>query len=584
VKSKITTLLLIATLTQNAFPADLKNMAENEINNYIKKEVLPFMSSTQKNVKKYVSSVNKCYIVADEFGANCPPYIMNLIEDNYSGGLFGIINKATSNGSVATPDTICGNTQLKITPVDFIKQLNSSPYARKVPPYLLSASMACVNDLGAKYSSSELSRARQYALSSMVYLPQQLEAGYKNMLESKSQLDLMLGNSTQENCSNYPTSDLINLCRSMEECKHPKNDAYFDSKAMELTDAFKNIQKLNGEIKRLKLNRNENIEAITRAEIGIKAIKELYPMISSSPLSGMLNRTFLERPIELHEVKAGLRNELINTRKKVISQLSELKIAGKCISGETSQCSGLSRLLKLTSPGWKPRYDLPFENYYSCIDKTKSDRDIANKDLNEAAISVALVLTPFLVVRAAGMVYKTGSLIKSAATVAKVNKVAIVGSTAADVTLTEIEASKIYSACKSKLEVLEEYQNKAPTCEIQEKKVALTTDLSSCHQQILTGALSVAFSGLGLGLAVKSAQDISKVMPENVLKLVNKESDKELKQVLDQYITKLKNPDARKKAIIELSTRLKKISNMKDHYSPEEIRTAVKVYLKKCAN
>jgi hypothetical protein len=69
VKSKITTLLLIATLTQNAFPADLKNMAENEINNYIKKEVLPFMSSTQKNFNNFVFSFNNFYFFVFYFGA-----------------------------------------------------------------------------------------------------------------------------------------------------------------------------------------------------------------------------------------------------------------------------------------------------------------------------------------------------------------------------------------------------------------------------------------------------------------------------------------------------------------------------------
>lgn len=582
VKFKILPLLIIISLIQNAFPAIDEDKIDVEA--YVKDQLVPLMYTAQKAVYENTTPVNKCHSDPTLLSSTCPPYLEDLIEDNYAGGLFGIINRVASNGSVATPDRICGNTQLKISPAEFVDKLVKSPYGSSQQVNLLATSMACVNKFGNKYSPSELSRARQYALSSLVYLPQQLSAGFRNMLESKSQLDLMLGNSVKEKCSEYPSTELMNYCNAVENCKHTKNESYFNNKAQELLSALKMIQSMNMQIMNLRKKRDSDEVARAKLELAVKTLKELYPMFENSSFKGPIRSTYYEnQQITLTDVKASLKTELTDTRRKVLGKLKELKIAKSCILGERSNCGGMLKLLKETAPAWKPEHDLPFESYYSCIEDRKNARNVANKDLNEAAISVALLLTPIAVIESAGLVYKTGSLIKNATAVTKIKKLAILSSVAADTTISEVEAGKIYLACKPKLQMLESYQAKAPSCEIQEKKVDMTTDLSACHQQIFTGALSVAFSGIGLGLAVKSVQDVGKAIPENVLTLISKESDVELKDSLNKYISKLKTIEDKKKAISELSLRLSKIAKMKN-YSPEEIKTAVKVYLKKCAN
>ena len=274
------------------------------------------------------------------------------------------------------------------------------------------------------------------------------------------------------------------------------------------------------------------------------------------------------KKIDEKDVASHLKDELVITRKQVNGKLAELKIAQQCFDGTREKCEGMEQLLHEVAPYWKTDGKLPTDPYYNCISTTRESRDNDNKIVNSAFINTALMLTPMGVLGASKMLYQSGKLIKAASTVAKVKTSALITGVTADVTISEIETAKIYDQCRKKLETLAGLQQSAPSCQVQEMKVTLASDVNKCRQQIIASGLSILSGGVGIGLT-------------KMAMIPTKSTDDEIKYIMSEYVAGLKNPSDRQRAILDLNSRLSKLAKNKE-YTPEEITSALKVYLKKC--
>lgn len=558
-------------------------------NVFIKEELIPFINNAHKNIYKNLGHHNVCLTEPSPSSPGyCPPYLLDMVKENYEGGLEGAIFNTgsaifgTKTGSISTPDKVCGNIMTKFTPKEFVKELNEAALLHRAPRNILANSNACMANLNdVLLSKDEKTRAQRYLLTAMVNHPTQLEAGFKNMLEAKSQLDLMIGQDKKEDCSKLPTQELKIFCQEVESCKSSSDGSYVKNKAIELTQALEVIKKLKSEKRQLSSLTKEGMEKIKQADLGIKSIEDLYPIIKNPSFKYVLNTTnYHVSPINGASVEKALKNDITNVRKKVSAQLHQLHLAQECISGKRNNCSNFQQVLDEAAPKWKLPVKMAYDTYFSCVETSKVKRDETNTMLNSALATAVLTVTPMGIAATAGSLYKAGKLIKTAATYAKVSKGTVIASAAADTTLSEVEAAKIYGACRSKLDTLVDYNKLAPSCEIIEKRVTLSKDVSACHQQIISGVLSTAFTGMGLGLA-KHALDAGAVVPENMTGLLKQVDDAELDKLYREFSLEMKDPKKRIAVITKLNERLSKIAKSKQ-YTPEEIKNAMKVILKRC--
>lgn len=589
INTKSLILFLLFSQLNQAIAVDKSAVTDANANLFIKEELIPFINNAHKNIYGKIGQQNICLTEpAPTSSGYCPPYLLDMVKENFEGGLEGAIftsGKAifgTNTGSIATPDKVCGNTMTTFSPKDFVKTLNESALLHRAPRNILANSNACMANLNdVLLSKNEKTRAQRYLLTAMVHHPTQLEAGFKNMLEAKSQLDLMIGQEKKEDCSKLPTQELKIFCQEVESCKSKNDGAYVKNKAAELTQALEVIKKLKYEKRQLTSLTKEGIEKIKQADLGIKSIEDLYPVIKNPSFKYNMNATnYYMRSIDPISVSTALKSDILNVRKKVNAQLKQLHLAQECISGKRGNCSNFQQVLDEAAPKWKMPVSTPYDTYFSCVETSKVKRDETNSMLNSALATAVLTVTPMGIAATAGSLYKAGKLIKTAATYAKVSKGTVIASAAADTTLSEVEAAKIYGACRSKLDTLVDYNKLAPSCEIIEKRVTLSKDVSACHQQIISGVLSTAFTGMGLGLA-KHSLDAAAEVPESMSNLLKQVDDTELDKLYREFSLEMKDPKKRIAVITKLNERLSKIAKSKQ-YTPEEIKNAMKVILKRC--
>jgi hypothetical protein len=139
---------------------------------------------------------------------------------------------------------------------------------------------------------------------------------------------------------------------------------------------------------------------------------------------------------------------------------------------------------------------------------------------------------------------------------------------------------KIADVCESKLQVLQNQQQSALSCEMQEQKVSLALDVSACNQQIVVAGLSAIFSSLGVSGAAKLTL-ASKNPVNKIINTLGKDEDKELAGLIENYFSTIKNPSARNQSLSDLQVRLGNLARTKE-YTSDEIREALKVYMKRC--
>ncbi|MBY0413261.1 MAG: hypothetical protein K2Q18_03815 [Bdellovibrionales bacterium] len=577
---KLIVFVFILSQLTSAFAIDASNVSDADAALFIKEELIPYINAADKSIYKNLKPINLCDSNL-AFGpqGRCAAYLLDLVKDNYRGGAIGVIDRAKGDGDYSTPDKICGRITSPYSVADYMKEVNASIYAKTIPKNLLLNSQSCMDSLKTvKWDKGQRDRAQQFILSKMVYSDQRLNAAYRNMLESKSQLDLILGKEKSEDCRKYPNSEIQSFCQTLESCTNSKADSRLSEKTDELTNALNTIMALNLEIAKYDELENET-EKIEKLQAGIKSIKTLYPILENPDFKTLMNKTHFWNKFTNAEVKSAIRADLGRVRTKVNGQLKQLNLASKCITGESTQCSGLEVVLNDTAPDWKDTEKLPYESYYSCVEKSKTRRDSDNKMLADAAIVASMSLLPMGAVGIAGSLYKAGKVIKTTTALIKLTKAVDIASTIGDVTLAELELGKIYGACKAQLNTLVDYQNSKPTCEVIENKVALTTDVNKCHQQIISGVLSTVLTGVGLGMLKYS--DDALLAGNGVIDKFVKKSDTELARFFDDIAPKIKNPKDRLKLINELNSRLIKVAKSKE-YTTEEIQAAMKVFLKKC--
>jgi hypothetical protein len=184
------------------------------------------------------------------------------------------------------------------------------------------------------------------------------------------------------------------------------------------------------------------------------------------------------------------------------------------------------------------------------------------------------------IIGSARLLYQGGKLIKTASALAKVKNATVLATAGGDVAIAGNEMRKIADVCESKLQVLQNQQQSPLSCEMQEQKVSLALDVSACNQQIVVAGLSAIFSGLGVSSAAKLTL-ASKNPVNKIINTLGKDEDKELAGVIENYFSAIKNPSAREQSLSDLQVRLGNLARTKE-YTSDEIRDALKVYMKRC--
>jgi hypothetical protein len=540
------------------------------------KNIFPLVDNTFKEIKLLtLPSPPLCFVSIPQ-DISCPLMIQDSIDDNFYGGITGVIKFVVGDGLLATPDKICSTNNVTSSQV-LLKKIQESQLPSSEIKNVLNKAKGCFEYVDKKSGLSEAQKekTKTSAVLEMIYKPMQVQGGIKNMLEAKTQLNLFLNDGNSNDCKSFLNAETREFCEKTNNCQNPKHAEIFASKASQLFHALKAIQSINTQIKKLRQAKIDDVD-LGKLELAVEGIKHLYPMLKSSGLSDAYKKTFFsDRPITQDEVEKGLKQEFINTRKKISQNLTELRYAEACIKND-NKCN-LTPLLNEVAPYSNIKFELPGAAMYECLEDQKQNSAETNKIINTALFSTALNLTPLGIVQASKTLYQIGALIKSAETIEALGKTATYGALLGDAMKTGHEAYKIFDACADKLEYFSNNQSTTPSCDIQNKKADLQLDLNACQEQVLNTIISGAFSTLGVKLNKLNEGK----QPHIRLNASELNEEKNMLINFGDYLSSLSDPKERAIAIKEISKRLELLNKTKE-YTKDEIQAAIKVYLKKC--
>jgi hypothetical protein len=524
-------LLLISLFVISSLRAsenDLKAVVEQSF--LLKKTVNENLSAPYSNPCSNLSS-NKTF---------CPQIFLDEIRDNNKSGIVGklnLIDKAlTGSEDFSTPNQICKN-------ATFNKEEST----------------------GVKISCPGLSKQEHDYLQSF-YLEKKsiLETNMISLLSAKGQIDLLLGKEKDIDCKAFDLPSVQITCQNLKNCQSIDKEL-FSKKLDSISKTVELVRMLKKEAR----NNPGNKEF----DYAINSLLEANPILKSKNFQPLLwgARSDLKR----EEISSVYKRELEHVRGSVTSALDKNHRAYLCLEDKSIDCNNFSEIASIHL-GDSTQLEGKLSPSYLCLANAKENRNVANKVLNDAALSAAMTFTPMAGLALMKVLYRGGKLITSLEMLDQVKKQTMVASMLADSLYAGNEILKIKKSCEEKIVHLQK-QGNGLSCNSQEEQIQLQVDAAQCSSQVLTAGLSTLAPALGI-MSIRA----SKVGASKAVELLKTETDDELSVVLKNMVDDI--PDASRKTLKlkDLETKALSLLKSSERYSKDEIKAGLRVLMRRC--
>jgi hypothetical protein len=472
------------------------------------------MSRSVQGLTKFLN--NPSVTAECDPGNKCPEVVRESYEDMYRKGTVGFINTVVSDGSLKNPRTVCSSSAQYVQKMDMRKlhqQMNKTfPKSVKLYEY----TQDC-DELRPKLKEDK-GLQEAYVLYDFHYKNEAIKTALQNLLESEAQINL-ISPGELSNCGEMRIAEVRTQCQELRGCKRERSAGqYLEMKSFEVEEAIKNIKLLEAEKRKLKRDKVKQIEQ------DIETIKELNPLLRGEKFKSLVSgKTGLSRAV----INQAIVDQLNISRKEIKSKLRSFNRAHDCLTGKSQNCESFESVMRMTkyqSPSvtYPNAPELNYAaNFHQCIENIKEERYKADLVLDDAAINLALTLTPYAVVsgaKLAGTLARTSKIVSDAA---KVERLTGKGALAANIgyggyhTLDELNRCNAEISAFSKLGKA----GRKMSCSNMDKIFVNNSNNSQCVTKAMVSAALLTPVGAN---SLKLAGKLPKAVPSKISELINK--------------------------------------------------------------
>lgn len=447
--------------------------------------------------------------------ASCPAVIKHSYKDMYRTGTVGLVNKFVSDGSLRNPRVVCQSSAKEVLKIDMRKlrdQMNREfPHSIKLYEY----TQGC-EKVSAQEKGDELLQ-EAYMHYDFNYKNEAIKNTLIDLLNAEAQINLILP-TERSLCSEMRIGDVRKYCENLRACKKErKSSEYMELKTKELSGALLAIQ----ELKKQKKNQPSKSKEI---DADIERIRDFNPILKSEEFRDLVKMT---SPPSKNAIQSALTSQLKSSRSQIAMRLKAFNWAHDCLTGKRNNCRDFDEIMRVTryqqnqTTFAKSRELNQVASFHQCVEGIKEDRYKADLVLNDAAINLALTLTPYAVLSGAKIAGSMARTTKVANDILKVQNVAGKAALAANLGYGAYHTEKDFEKCKTSLSVISKLAGSSSkfTCESVDKVFVYNMHGSQCVTKAAVSAALLVPIAAG---SVKVAGRLPKVIPSKVTQLVNK--------------------------------------------------------------
>ena len=455
-------------------------------------------------------------------GNSCPQVINESYQDMYRKGTVGTINKLVSDGSLKNPRTVCSSSGEYLLKMDVKKLHQQMNKAFPRSARLYETVDDCSEHKIKKKGDEKLKEA--YVLYDVHYKNEAIKTALINLLDSEAQIDLILPGD-RSNCSEMKISEARAHCQELQGCKRKRPAGqYLEIKAVEVEESLKSIRKLMSEKRKLATARSGKGEKIKEIERSIEFIKDLNPMLRGEKFKSLLSgKTDISRAA----VNLAVTEQLKVSKSDIKAKLRSFNRAHDCLTGKNRVCDDFEKIRRLT------KYQSPYvtypqspelnytANFHQCVEAIKEERYKADLVLDDAAIGLALTLTPYAIVNGAKLAGTLARTSKIASNVTKAERIAGNTGLAANIGYGGYHTADEFKRCNAEISSFAKLGTpgwKASCSSMDKIFVTNSNNLQCTTRALVFGALLIPVGGNSL----KLAHSLPKVEASKVTALVNK--------------------------------------------------------------
>ncbi|EQC44471.1 hypothetical protein M899_2324 [Bacteriovorax sp. BSW11_IV] len=475
-----------------------------------------------RDVEEIIQNVNKPTLNRDCFATQeinrCPQVIADSLDNVYSNGVVGALNYVFSDGKFKDPRSICQSSLPK--DLDIVKLKSElkerfpnddqlSQFAEKCDSIALSK----VED-GRKESDSNVAPA--YMMVDYNMKSEKIQKSINDLMESKANLDATLGENSF-NCSEFRGSySNANHCLDLKACELGKANELFEQKLDSTTSAVEAARKIQDELYKINkkisslgygsyMNAGEAAQLIERQKelkaqqnvildsnpiLRGKHFKKIMAKARASTNAYSYNKPAPEPTKD--EISKALRQQMKDSSKEIDGLVNDYQRALQCLKGQRTSCSDFDKILKRANYNTENRMYLKspnlnkLNNFYTCVEGSKQNRDEADEVLIDVGVSIALSFTPLFAVNVLKVAVTASKVIKATSTINK-------GALAADTVFAGNQAMKVYDACKeAEVTFLQTPKSEVRSCGDRMKESLAATNMDRCRTQAAFSAALAA--------------------------------------------------------------------------------------------
>lgn len=476
-----------------------------------------------RDVQEIIQSVNKPTLNRDCFATQeinrCPQVIADSLDNVYSNGVVGAINYVFSDGKFKDPRSVCQSSLPK--DIDIVKLKSElkerfpnddllSQFAQKCDSIALSK----VED-GRKETDSTVAPA--YMMVDYNMKSEKIQKSINDLMESKANLDATLDENSF-NCSEFKGSySNASHCLDLKACNLGKANELFDQKLDSTASAVEAARKIQDELHKITtkiaglgygsyMNAGEATELFARQK-ELKAqqnvILDSNPILRGKHFKRIMSKSratsnsysSYSRPAPeptRDEIGKALRLQMKESSKEIDGLVNDYQRALQCLKGQRTSCSDFDKIIKRANYNTNNTMDLKspnlnkFNNFYSCVEGSKQNRDEADEVLIDVGVSIALSFTPLFAVNVLKVAVTASKVIKATSTINK-------GALAADAVFAGNQTMKVYDACKeAEVTFLQTPKSEVRSCSDRMKEGLAATNMDRCRTQAAFSAALAA--------------------------------------------------------------------------------------------
>lgn len=455
-------------------------------------------------------------------GNKCPEVIRESYVDMYRKGTVGFINTVVSDGSLKNPRTVCNTSAQYVQKMDMRKlhqQMNKTfPQSAKLYEY----TQDC-DELKPKLKDDNVLQDA-YVLYDFHYKNEAIKTALQNLLDSEAQINL-ISPGELSSCPEMRIAEARSHCQELRGCKRDRPASrYLEMKSFEVEEAIKNIKILEAEKRKLSSGRSLKRDKVKQIERDIETIKDLNPLLRGEKFKSLVSgKTGLSRAV----INQAIIDQLNISRKEIKSKLRSFNRAHDCLTGKNQNCENFESVMRMTkyqSPNvtYPNAPELNYAaNFHQCIENIKEERYKADLVLDDAAINLALTLTPYAVVSGAKLAGTLARTSKIASDAAKVERLTGKGALAANISYGGYHTLDELKRCSAEISAFSKLgkPGRKMSCSSMDKIFVNNSNNSQCVSKAMVSAALLTPVGAS---SLKLAGKLPKAVPSKISELVKK--------------------------------------------------------------